>query len=333
MVVVDFLYPGTPFSGETMRSASLGGIENSIVQLAEALARRGHDVAVFNGVSAPRQEFGVQWWPLGEANKRARGQIGIAVATPSAFGGTSFRSHFFWVHNPLKSRRIIRRGHFWPLAKRRPFFVVLGDYHTCHVPRWLPSKGRCIIHNGIQEEFFRTDSAAEAPPPCAIFTSQPYRGLDWLLDLWGEIKRKAPAATFDVFAPKAHQAAANAARRQIEDVHFCGNISRLDLIDELRAARVQLVPGHRDETYCLAAAEAIAAGVPVVTMGVGALGERVRDGKTGFIAKSKEDFIAKTAALLSDDGLWQSMHRECLAEATLATWDVRAGEWERLFAE
>jgi glycosyltransferase involved in cell wall biosynthesis len=332
VTVIDFLYRGAPFSGETMRSASLGGIESSIVQLSEALARRGHDVTVFNGVSSERREFGVQWRPVGEALDQSRGEIGIAVASPMAFGETSFRSRIFWLHNPLKSWRTIRRGDVGQLLANRPHFVICGRYHATRVPRWLPSRGRTIIHHGIQEDFFRREPAPEAPQPRAIFTSQPYRGLDWLLGLWGEIKRLVPAAAFDVFAPKIHQAAANARRHALEGVSFRGSIARADLAHELATARVQLIPGHRDETYCLAAAEATAAGVPIVTLGVGSLSERVRDGETGFIARNRDEFIARTAALLSDDALWSVMHRNCLSESSLTTWDARAEEWEKLFA-
>ncbi len=335
MTNIGFLHRGVPFSGSTLRSASLGGIESSVVQLAEALARRGHDVSVFNGVPAPLEEFGVHWRPIDEACNHARGDIGIAVASPRLFSGTSFRSRIFWLHNPLKTWRQIKRGNVMPLLKTWPTIVLLGKYHAAHVPVWLPSRRRTVIHNGVTDEFFRREAAAEAPPARAVFTSQPYRGLDWLLDLWGEIKQQVPGATFDVFAPKAHQAAANAARGRIrggvDGVTFRGNIARPGLVRELGSARVQLIPGHRDETYCLAAAEAIAAGVPVVTMGIGALSERVRDGKTGFIARSKDEFIARTVEILFNDALWLAMHRACLAEASLNTWDVRAEEWERLF--
>jgi glycosyltransferase involved in cell wall biosynthesis len=331
VTAIDFLYRGAPFSGETMRRASLGGIESSIVQLAEALAARGHDVTVFNSIPAPAYEFGVQWRPLAEASQRARGEIGIAVASPKAFDGTSFRTRIFWLHNPIRSWQQIRRGNVWPFMKTRPLFVLLGEYHKKHVPRWLPSSGRTIVHHGIQEDFFRGEPLSEPPPPHALFTSQPYRGLDWLLDLWGEIKRQVPAATFDVFAPKPHQAAANAAKSAAEGVSFRGSISRAGLVQELGTARVQLIPGHRDETYCLAAAEAIAAGVPVVTMGIGSLPERVRDGVNGFIARSKDEFIVRTVALLSDNGLWRAMHQQCLSDPALSTWDERAKEWEALF--
>jgi glycosyltransferase involved in cell wall biosynthesis len=329
---IDFLHLGVPFSGETLRSQAMGGTESSIVQLAEALARRGHDVQVFNGVAAPRHEFGVHWWPFQSASKHSCGEIGIAVANPKLFSGLSYSSPIFWLHNPLKGWRQIRRGNVGPLMRTRPLFVLLGDYHKAHVPRWLPSSGWTVIHHGVHAEFFRDAPAAEPPAPRAIFTSQPYRGLDWLLEIWSDIKRQVPAATLDVLAPKPHQAEANSKRAALDGVAFRGSISRPQLALELSRARVQLIPGHRDETYCLAAAEATAAGVPIVTLGRGSLAERVHHGATGFIAPGKGAFIEHTAALLTNDPLWSAMHRACLADAALTGWDARAEEWEQLFA-
>ena len=332
MSAIDFLHAGMPFSGETLRSQPMGGTESSVVQLAEALAKRGHDVCVFNTIREPAREFGVQWRPLADAPHYARDDIGIAVANAKLFNGLSFRSHIFWLHNPLKSWSQIRRGNVGPLIKRRPVFVLLGEYHMSRVPRWLPSRGRHIVHHGVHEDFFRKEPAPSPAPPRAIFTSQPYRGLDWLLEIWPEIERQVAGASFDVFAPKVRQAEANAKKAASASVAFRGSVARPELIRELASARVQLIPGHADETYCLAAAEATAAGVPVITLGTGSLSERVRDGKTGFVARGKEEFIARTVALLCDDALWSAMHRECLAEAALTSWDARAAEWERLFA-
>lgn len=330
MAAIDFLHLGAAYSGQTLRCAAMGGTESSVVQLAEALARRGHDVAVFNGVTREALEFGVTWAPISRARGKARGEIGVAVASPKAFQGLDFRNPVFWLHNPTNSWRQIKRGNLPSLLRARPDLIVLGEYHDAKVPRWLPFRRRLVISHGVHPDFFRSSPAVEAPAPRAIFTSQPYRGLDWLLNLWGEIKGRVPSATLHVFAPRAHQAAQNAVRGAPSGVQFRGAVSRPALIGELGQARVQFIPGHRDETYCLAAAEAIAAGVPVVTLGLGALCERVRHGRTGFIARDKDEFVARAVALLSDNALWRSMHEACLSEAALTTWDARAEEWERL---
>ncbi|MBT3071704.1 glycosyltransferase [Rhodomicrobium sp. Az07] len=328
---IDFLDPARTYTGNTPRTGAMGGTESSVVLLAEALAARGHDVRVFNGVAGPQRMFGVAYLPMTDTGRQTRGDIGISVAAPKVFWNTSFRVPVLWLHNPLKGFRQIRKGAVLPMLKARPHFVLLGDYHGRKVPRWLPSGGRSIIHHGIADAFRREVPAEAAPPPCAIFTSQPYRGLDWLLDLWPEVRARVPHARFDVFAPKAHQANANAAKRALDGVSFRGSIARGALVQELAGARIQFIPGHRDETYCLAAAEAVASGVPVVTLGAGSLSERVRDGKTGFVVKDRDEFIGRSAALLSDDALWTRMHRACLADDALVTWDARAAEWEALF--
>jgi glycosyltransferase involved in cell wall biosynthesis len=330
---IDFLVPNAPFSSEILRVRSIGGAGSSVVYLAEALAKRGHDVCVFNGIGAARQEAGVHWRPFAEAANHAGGEIGIAVSNCTVLNGLHFQTPILWLHNPLKSWTHIRRGNVSAMFKARPLFVVLGEYHSAHVPRWFPSGGRRTIHHGIPDEYFRRTPVPVPPPARAIFTSAPYRGLEWLLKIWPGIKNRVPAARFEVFAPKPHQAEANALRSAPEGVLFRECLSPPALLRELRTARVLLAPGHYDETYCLAAAEATACGVPVVTRGIGALRERVRDGITGFLAASEKEFSARTAELLSDDELWCAMHRNCLSTAELASWDKRAEEWERLFAQ
>ena len=138
----------------------MGGTESSIVQLAEALARRGHDVSVFNGVKNPGEEFGVSWRPIAEAPQRASGEIGIAVGSPRAFRDLSFATNVLWLHNPTKTRREIRRGNILPLLKAKPALVLLGDYHAAHVPRWLPIRSRTVLHHGVHPDFFRKTPTA-----------------------------------------------------------------------------------------------------------------------------------------------------------------------------
>ena len=48
---------------------------------------------------------------------------------------------------------------------------------------------------------------------------------------------------------------------------------------------------------------------PIVTMGIGALKERVDHGKTGFIAKNKNDFIDYTVKILNDDDLFMELKK------------------------
>ena len=173
MTAIDFLHRGSAFSRPDTAKCLHRWHGSSVVQLAEALARRGHNVMVFNSIEAPRFEYNVHWRPLSEASAQARGEVGIAVANPNIFNCLRFRSHIFWSHNPLKSWPQIRRGNIGPLLMKRPHFVLLGEYHAKHVPRWFPSSGRSIIYHGIGDDFFRSVPASVAPPPTQFLPHSP----------------------------------------------------------------------------------------------------------------------------------------------------------------
>ena len=64
-------------------------------------------------------------------------------------------------------------------------------------------------------------------------------------------------------------------------------VDRDELIKQLIMSRMIIFPGHKAELFCLAAEEARELCIPVVTLGIGSLSERVIHGKTGFIAKNK----------------------------------------------
>jgi glycosyltransferase involved in cell wall biosynthesis len=91
-----------------------------------------------------------------------------------------------------------------------------------------------------------------------------------------------------------------------------------------------IYPGAHDETFCLAAAEAQAMGLPVVTLGIGSLGERVRHGIDGFLARDDRDVAALAALIARDDDLWAALSRGALLQREALTWERGAVLWEAL---
>src|SRR5438067_11478312 len=61
---------GVAFDGRTAEAGPLGGAETAFVALAEALAARGHRVAVRNHCRAALRHKGVGWAPLDEGVPR-----------------------------------------------------------------------------------------------------------------------------------------------------------------------------------------------------------------------------------------------------------------------
>jgi glycosyltransferase involved in cell wall biosynthesis len=329
---------GIAFDGVKAEEGPLGGAETAFATLAEALARRGHQVAVRNRCQTALCHNGVQWAPLSEGVPSAcdlyigsRGHRVIGLVRKA-------RRRLFWLHNPagyLKKPR-----NLWRLAWYRPILITTGNYHATTLPDWLPCGGREIIPYGVLDRF-RAAAPREAPPPRAIFTSNPLRGLDWLLDLWvARIAPVVPGAELHIYAGAAVYGSAPAPRLEDVLVRTAGlaeygvrrfaPVGRAQLAAALSNARVMLYRGDPGETFCLALAEAQAMGVPAIVQPLGSAPERVIEGTTGRVAADDDAFAMAAIAVLRDDTLWRRWHLAALAQQGGSSWDSVAARFEAL---
>ena len=85
--------------------------------------------------------------------------------------------------------------------RRKPIVIFSGRYHANSYPKWAPDGGRKIIPYGISDDFNNVSQKVTAPKPTAVFTSNPLRGLSWLLDIWSErISTKMPDAELHIYS-------------------------------------------------------------------------------------------------------------------------------------
>ncbi len=344
MARILFADDGIVFDGRRAEEAPIGGAESALVGLAEALARRGHAVGVYNNCAAPLDHRGVEWrrlrdgMPAGADLYIANRGDKLLRLVPEA------RRTLFWIHNP--ARYLLKWRYLAKLAWRRPLIVFSGPYHAATYQRWAPAGGRVVIPHGIAEIFRTGAPAAAPPPPRAVFTSNPLRSLDWVLDRWErDIQPAVPGAELHVFSGPEPYGGIGARKaglmRPVLDraralapagVVLRPPVARNVLAAALAEMRVFLYRGDPGETFCAAAAEAQAMGVPAVVQDIGSLRERVDDGLTGFIAKDAAAFSAAAIRLLTDDELWRAQHAAALAGKRSYGWDEAAAAFERLLA-
>ncbi|HTV90638.1 MAG TPA: glycosyltransferase [Stellaceae bacterium] len=331
---------GIPFDGRRAAAAPLGGAETAVAALAEALAARGHRVTALSRGAAPVIHRGVAWLPLADGAPQScdlyianRGAVLLGLVRRAG-------RRVLWLHNP--AHYLKKPRNFWWLLRHRPLLVVSGAYHAGTVPGCLPVGGKMIIPYGLLEPF-RAAAARLPPPPIAIFTSNPLRGLDWLLDLWStRIFPAVPEAELHVYAGPAvyagggdkadlmRAALARAEALQAQGVRRFAPVPHGELAAVLAGARLMLYRGDPGETFCLALAEAQAMGVPAVVEPVGCVAERVSDRRTGIVAADDEAFAAAAIALLRDARLWHSFHTAALAMQRGLAWDEVAASFEAL---
>lgn len=328
---IAFVHSKTVYDGNSLRGGPLGGTETVVVQLAEALAKRGHRVSVLTGISRPATINGVEWRPV-ESEIVVDADLAVAVSDATDFRYVRAQDYAVWIHNARTFDRFLRKGGAVATFRLRPAAVVLGSYHLSQVSKLIPYSHRVVIPHAIAEPFVDSRPASTPPGPRAIHFSQPYRDAENLVRIWVEaVHPHLPNAEFHLFCGDWHPAAYSD-----ETLERCGvilrpRLSKPAIADEMRKARVMLYRGHKDETYCLAAAESIAMGLPVVTAGIGALNERVIHGTTGLLGSSDKEFADAAIRILTDDQLWQYLHEEGLKTRAGYSWDAIAGLWEKAF--
>jgi glycosyltransferase involved in cell wall biosynthesis/tetratricopeptide (TPR) repeat protein len=349
-----FYLPHRTFDGKTPRAQGLGGTESAIVYLAEALVRRGHRCVVLNGCDAPVSVHGVEYarWetlPVRSVSDRPDVLVGVR----------------FW--------ETIGRARFAPLqilwtgdAFDQPFLTGLAD----------PARRREIdlfmLQSTWQIESFRTHHGlpasrivrtalgtaassatdADAPgntrmrPRRLAYASTPFRGLDVLLDVFPRIRAAVPDAELEIFSSMSvYGVSASDDRAQFAAIYdkarqpgvtLVGSLPQLELAARLQHARALAYPNHYAETFCIAAAEAQAAGCAVVTSQLGALPETVGPGGVCIPgspqdAAYREAFVAACIGLLRDDEQWHAVSERARANAaTNYSWPSIAAHWETL---
>jgi len=140
----------------------------------------------------------------------------------------------------------------------------------------------------------------------AIFTSYSDRNLDLLIKIWKEhIFQRDKNKKLLITPIENDYTEYNIANREFGD--------KTRLISDILSSRLLLIPGHKAELYCIAAEEARELCIPIITLGIGCLNERVDHGKTGLIANNEKEFADYTIQLFNDDNIWNDMRKNLLS--------------------
>ena len=144
--------------------------------------------------------------------------------------------------------------------------------------------------------------------PFALFVGRlsPEKGIATLLNAWSLIGADLPLriAGEGPMENEVRQACENHS-----SISWLGRLSRLDVIDQMKRARVLIFPSIWYESLPLTIIEAFATGLPVIAGNLGSMAELVEDGHTGLLFEpgSAESLAATVRRLLTNDGLAVAM--------------------------
>jgi glycosyltransferase involved in cell wall biosynthesis len=136
-----------------------------------------------------------------------------------------------------------------------------------------------VSRNAIHPKRFNGPIPVDRTPFRFVFTSDPNRGFNNFVEMIPWIKERYPQSTFYLFGRLEQVSDEDMARaKAMSDYVFISpRISQEQLVTELKKSDVWLYPTCFDETYCISAVEAMAAGCLVASINEAALCEIVGD--------------------------------------------------------
>jgi len=290
------------------------GAENILINLSLSISELGHEVVVFNNCSKEYESKNYSWLNIERINyNNIYYDMAISNNDTRLLDNINSKKKYVISHSLQNIEKFIRKKQFRSYFKNKPIYLLLGKYHKSKMSKLFSIYGTKIIDYGLDKVFLDKNIENNIENNLAMFTSRTDRNLDLLIDVWKSSIFKRNNELKLYVTPVKN----NLEKFRIFNRNF---VDKNEFINQLVKSRAILLPGHKAELYCLAASEAQELCIPIVTMGIGSLSERVEHNITGLIAKNKKQFSDYIIEIFTNNELWLSFRNNLLSKRGKKTW-------------
>ena len=326
MITIFFLEYSKNFNGNDLNSEKIAGSEKTLINISREIAKNKNiKVKVFNNTKDPININDVEWCNIKNILNFKKPDFLISMSDINLFPNYKCKK-YLWSHSVQTIEKFIRKGQLIPFLKHKPKIILEGDYHYKN-RSWMTSCfGKKILKISADDDFINTTiDVHNIPKNNVIFNTRPDRNLKVVLEAWKTIKKKVNNATLYINPPY------ELTKEEIDlDIRIRHKGSKFDLIEDLKSSKLMLNPGHKGEVFCLVAEEARTMCLPIVTMGIGSLHERVIDNVTGYICSNLDQLISKSVSILKDDKLYLTLKSNLYEKRKTRTYKEVANDFLKI---
>ncbi len=301
-----FIENSYDYNADDLNSEKIAGSEKTLINISNSFSNdENYIIKVFNNTSQPKLINNIHWKNINQIDKSDIPDFLISMSDANLLGKINCKKNYLWSHSIQSIEKFIRKKQLLAFIKYKPVMILEGEYHYKNRSFFTSFFGKKILKIAPDYDFINTHiDINHIPSPNAIFTTKSDRNLDFLLNSWKEIKKENFNSKLYINPPY------NLSKDdQINQVILRNKSNKKILIEELKNSKLFITPGHKTEVYCLAAEEARELCVPIVTMGIGSLYERVIHEETGFIAKNKNEFVKYSNLVLKDNNIYLNLKK------------------------
>ena len=340
---IAFYIQTIPFNDRTIDEEPIGGTETGVIRLSRALRDLGHEVVVFTTDPLPPLSEPL-YVPTSALADLGRVDVFVAVRDWNhLFLPVDAKLRFLWTgDSPLQpyTRGLGDKR----VADHLTGLLAVSAWHAdtlCEASGFPRSKA-WVLGNGVEPSLFEGDEHRSRKR--LIYSSVPYRGLQLMPDILSRLVEKHPDLEFHSFSGfRVYQDQVSegdrsefegllARLRQFSQCHLHGNVPQKQLAQEMMRSSILCYPNTFEETSCITALEAQAAGCAIVTSAFGALPGTV--GEAGVLIGGEpgtpeylERFAEALDTLLTDDGALERCATAARKQIDRQTWSAIAGRF------
>lgn len=309
------------YNSHDIYSYKLRGAETVLINLSKELSNLGHKITVINNCYKNEIIDDISWKKIQSYNEKKTFDLAISNGDTRLFDKINSNKKILFSYSLQTFEKFIRKKQIFSYFKHKPKIVFLSDYHINNTSKITSLFGHIRVNLGIDELFINTELNSNIDNNLSTFTSRPDRNLDLLINIWNNhIYPKFNSGKL-LITPPTNQIDSS------KNIILRNTDPRIEMINDIKKSRIFLIPGHKAELYCLAAAEASELCIPIVTLGIGSLSERVIHDKTGFIAKNNEEFSDYTIQLYKNDDLWKKIRNNLIMMRGKNKWSNVASDF------
>lgn len=311
---------------------AVGGIELFVEELAHRQSADGNDVAVLTRqrraaaftddvavVQYGRREVRLSDFDVVHAHLSVFSPMTSVVMRQATVRGVPVVAtvHSMWAgRGPLIKGVSAAAG--W--QRRQPIWTAVSSVAAREVHDMLPGAMVHVVPNAVDVEYWRDGIARpdevvvpEVPTLLAVNRLAPRKRPMGLLHQLAEVRRIAPDQPFQVrivgAGPLEKRMHAWIDHHGMHDVvKLTGGVPRPEVRRMCHSADLFLAPAHQ-ESFGIAALEGRAAGLPVLAMRSGGVGEFVHDGVDGLLCADDRSMVSAIVRLLRHRDEWLAMAR------------------------
>ena len=312
------------YTHNDLNDKKIRGSESSIINLSKLLSKIGHSVSVFNHSKVEIIENMYSWQNISRiGNHKHDFDVVISNNDSEILSKFSCKKKYVLSHSILNFEKAIRKKQFFSYFVNKPRYLLLGNYHKKKMSKIFSIYGSHIINYGVDEIFENQVIPENFDKNLSFFTSRQDRNLDLLIEVWKNgVYKKRKKSKLYITPISSNLTQFNIFNREM--------LNKKKFINDIIKSRMIILPGHKAELCCLAAMEASELCIPIVTMGIGSLSERVEHCVTGLVSKNERTFVENILELYKNDILWNKIKYNLKLRRGSNSWDKVATDFNKL---